>query len=189
MTENTSRGYTYPVLTDANSFPAQIQDMAQDIDADMQGLVNRIASGYNLPACSVQASGVNQAIAANTDVTATYDTELYDNAGMFNVGVSATNVNITVAGLYVAVGRSTFATSATAPSGRSIRLVSSGTLGVLARKSIRGNDGLAATTTVHICSLFWAAAGTTVTMVQRQNTAAAINSVFRQLQVAKMGDL
>lgn len=189
MPENTSRGYTYPVYTDANSFPAQIQDLATDIDSDMQSLVNRIAVGYNFPACSVQASGVNQAIANNTDVTATYDTELYDNAAMFTVGVSASNVNIVSTGLYLAIGRATFATSAAAPSGRSIRLVSSGVLGVLARKSIRGNDGLAATTTVHIASLFHAVSGTTVTMVQRQNTGGAINTVFRQLQVAKLGDL
>lgn len=189
MPENTSRGYTYPVFTDLNGFPAQIQDLATDIDGDMQSLVNRIASGYNFPAVSVQASGVNQSVANNTDVTASYDTELYDNAGMFNAGVSATNVNIVATGLYVAIGRSTFANSAASPSGRSIRLVSSGVTGVIARKSINGNSGLAATTTVHIVALFHAVSGTTVTMVQRQNTGAAINSVFRQLQVAKMGDL
>lgn len=189
MPENTTRGYSYPVFTDLNSFPAQIQDLATDIDTDMQSLVNRITAGYNFPACSVQASGVNQAIANNTDVTATYDTELYDNAAMFTVGVSATNINIVATGLYLAIGRSTFATSAAAPTGRSIRLVSSGVTGVIARKAIRGNDGLAATTTVHIVALFHAVSGTTVTMVQRQNTGAAINSVFRQLQVAKMGDL
>jgi hypothetical protein len=38
-------------------------------------------------------------------------------------------------------------------------------------------------------TLFWAPSGTFVTLVQRQNTGAAINTVFRQLQVAKMGDL
>lgn len=189
MPENTSRGYTYPVHTDANSFPAQIQDLATDIDTDMQSLVNRVAVGYNFPACSVQASGVNQSVPNNTDTTATYDTELYDNAAMFTVGVSASIINITATGLYVAIGRSTFANSAASPSGRSIRLVSSGALGVIARKSIGGNNGLAATTTVHIVSLFHAVAGTTLTMVQRQNTGAAVNSVFRQLQVAKMGDL
>lgn len=189
MPENTTRGYTYPLYTDANSFPAQIQDLAQDIDADMEALDLRIAAGYNMPACSVQASGVNQAIANNTDVTATYDTELYDNDSMFTVGVSASIVNITETGLYVAMGRATFATSAAGATGRSLRLVSSGVLGVLARKSIRGNEGLPATTTVHIVSLFHAVSGTTLTLVQRQNSGAAINTSFRQLQVAKLGDL
>lgn len=189
MPENTTRGYTYPVFTDLNSFPAQIQDMATDIDADMQLMSDRITAGYNFPACSVQASGVNQSVPNNTDTTATYDTELYDNDNMVNLGVSNTTINITDTGLYVAVGRVTFASSAAGATGRSIRLVSSGALGVLARKAIGGNNGLAATTTVHIVSLFHAAAGTTLTMVQRQNTGAALNSVFRQLQVAKMGDL
>jgi hypothetical protein len=188
MSQNTSRGYTYPTYGDANSFPAQIQDMATDMDTDMDSLFDRVTAGYNFAACSVQASGVNQSIANNTDVTATYDTELYDNAAMFTVGTSATNVNLTASGLYVAIGRATFASSAAGATGRQIHLVHS-TLGVLARKSIDGNEGLAATTTVHLMTLFWAPSGTFVTLVQRQNTGAAINSVFRQLQVAKMGDL
>lgn len=189
MPENTSRGYTYPVHTDLNSFPAQIQDLATDIDTDMTTLATRITNGYNMPACSVQSSGINQAIANNTDVTATYATELYDNAGMFDAGVSTTNINIVSTGLYVAIGRATFDANAAGATGRSIRLVSSGALGVLARKSIRGNEGLAATTTVHIVSLFHAVSGTTVTMIQRQNTGVTINTSFRQLQVAKLGEL
>lgn len=189
MPENTSRGYTYPIFTDANSFPAQIQDLATDIDTDMQTVFNRIVAGYNFAACSLQASGVNQSVANNTDVTATYDTELYDNAAMANLGVSNTTINITATGLYLAIGRASFATSAVGATGREIRIVSSGALGTIARKSIDGNEGLPATTTVHLCNLFHAAAGTTVTMVQRQNTGAALNTTHRQLQVAKMGDL
>lgn len=189
MPQNTPRGYSYPLYTDANSFPAQIQDLATDIDTDVQALFNRITAGYNMPACSVQASGVNQAIATGTDVTATYDTELYDNAGMFTVGVSASNINIVSTGIYLGIGRATFATSAAGATGRQISLVSSGALGVVARKSIDGNEGLPATTTVHIASLFYAASGTTFTMVQRQNTGASINTVFRQLQCARIGDI
>lgn len=189
MPENTSRGYTYPIYTDANSFPAQIQDLAQDIDGDVEALENRIIAGYNRPACVVSASGVNQSVANNTDVTATYAVEDYDNAAMFTIGVSASIVNIPVAGLYLAIGRCSFTTSAAGATGREIRLVSSGVLGTFVRKSIRGNEGLAATTTVHTKSLFWTAGGTTLTMVMRQNTGAALNSTHRQLMVAKMGDL
>lgn len=189
MTENTSRGYTYPVFTDANSFPAQIQDLATDIDADVQTVFNRIVSGYNFAACSVQASGVNQSVANNTDVTATYDTELYDNAAMANLGVSNTTINITATGLYLVIGRATFTNSAAGATGREIRLVSSGTPGTFARKSIDGNEGLPNTTTVHLCNLVHLASGTTLTMVQRQNTGAALNTTHRQLQAAKMGDL
>lgn len=188
MPQNTTRGYTYPTFGDANSFPAQIQDMATDIDTDMDSLYDRVTAGYNFAACSVQASGVNQAVANNTDVTATYDTELYDNAAMFTVGTSNTNVNLTATGVYVAIARATFEANAAGATGRQISIVHS-TLGVLARKSIRGNEGLAATTTVHLMTIFQASAGTFVTMVQRQNTGVAINTVFRQLQLAKMGDL
>lgn len=189
MPQNTPRGYTYPLYGDANSFPAQIQDMATDIDADMQALINRITAGYNFASASVQASGVNQSIANNTDVTATYDTELYDNAAMANLGVSNTILSITQTGVYLCIARATFASSAAAATGREIRLVSSGIGGTIARKSIDGNEGLAATTTVHLVNIAHLAAGTTLSMVQRQNTGAAINSVFRQLQAAKLGGL
>lgn len=189
MPENTSRGYTYPVFTDANDFPAQIQDMATDIDTDVQAVFNRIAAGYNFAACSLQASGVNQSVANNTDVTATYDTELYDNAAMANLGVSNTTINITATGLYLVVGRATFTNSAAGATGREIRLVSSGPGGTIARKSIDGNEGLPNTTTVHIVNLVQLASGTTMTMIMRQNTGAALNTSHRQLQVAKMGDL
>lgn len=189
MPENTSRGYTYPVYTDANSFPAQIQDMATDIDSDVQAVFNRIVNGYNFAACSVQASGVNQSVANNTDVTATYDTELYDNAAMFDLGVSTSIVNITATGLYLVIGRATFTNSAAGATGREIRLVNSGMPGTFARKSIDGNEGLPNTTTVALANLVHLTSGTTVTMVQRQNTGVALNTTHRQLQVAKMGDL
>lgn len=189
MPENTSRGYTYPLLSDVNSFPAQIQDLATDIDADVQAVFNRIVAGYNFAACSVQASGVNQSIANNTDVTATYDTELYDNAAMFTVGVSASNINITVTGLYLVIGRANFANSAAGATGREIRLVNSGVPGIFARKSIDGNEGLPNTTSIQLANLVHLTSGTTLTMTQRQNTGAAINTTIRQLMVAKMGDL
>lgn len=188
MPQNTSRGYTYPLYTDASDFPSQIQDLAQDIDADVQTLVNRINVAYQGAGCAVRASGVNQAIAANTDVTATYAEELYDNASMFDLGTSTSIVNITKTGLYLATGRVTFLSNGNATIGaRQISFVSSGSLGTVGRKSVQGHTSVS--TAVQLTILFWALAGTTFTMVQRQNSGASLNSSTRQLQVSWLGNL
>lgn len=188
MPQNTPRGYTYPLYTDANSFPAQIQDMATDIDTDMDSLWDRVVLAYNQPACRVRASGINQAVAANTDVTATYAEEVYDNAGMFNIGVSTSIVNIVSTGLYIASARVSFLSNGNATvGGRQISIVSSGSLGIVGRRSHDGAQNIA--TAVAMTVAFWAASGTTLTIVQRQNSGASVNTSTRQLMVARVGTL
>lgn len=188
MPANTPRGYTYPLYTDLMDPAAQLQELATDIDTDMDSLWDRVTSAYNQPACRVRASGVNQAIAVNTDVTATYDTELYDNAGMVDLGVSTTNINIVSTGLYLACGRVSFAPNGNATiNARQVALVSSGSLGTVGRRCLEGE--LTQTTPVSLSVLFWAASGTTLTMVQRQNSGASLNSSTRQIMVARVGTL
>lgn len=188
MPQNTSRGYTFPLYTDPMDPAAQIQELATDIDTDMDALWDRVVAGYNQPACRVRAAGVNQSIPVNTDVTATYDTELYDNAGMVNLGVSNSIINIVSTGLYIACGRVSFALNGNATiNGRQISLVSSGSLGTVGRRCHQGHASQ--TTPVAMTILFWAASGTTLTMVQRQNSGAALNSSTRQLMVARLGTL
>lgn len=188
MPENTPRGYTYPVYTDPSDFPAQIQELATDIDTDMDQLWDRVIAGYNQPAARVNASGVNQTVAANTDVTATYDTESYDNANMVNLGVSNTTINIVSTGLYLAAARATFASNGNATiNARQISIVSSGTLGTVVRRSVQGFQTVA--TAVNCSMLFYAMSGTTLTMVQRQNSGASLNTSTRTLMVARMAAL
>jgi len=186
--QNTPRGYTYPLYTDPMNPAGDIQELATDIDTDMDTLWDRVVAGYNQPACRIRASLVNQAIAVSTDVTATYDTELYDNASMVNLGVSNTNVNIVSTGLYLAAGRVTFASNGNATiNARQVSIVSSGSLGIVGRRAVQGNQNVA--TAVSFMVAFWAASGTTVTMVQRQNSGASLNSSTRQLMVARVGTL
>lgn len=188
MPQNTPRGYTYPLYTDVNNFPAQIQDLATDIDTDIDALWDRVVAGYNQPACRVRSTGINQAIAANTDVTATYAEELYDNANMVDLGVSNTTINIVQTGLYIATGRVTFLSNGNATiNARQVSLVSSGSLGIVGRRSVQGDQNVA--TAVSLTIAFWAAGGTTFTMVQRQNSGASLNSSTRQLMVARVGTL
>lgn len=188
MPANTTRGYTYPLYTDQADFPAQLQDLATDVDTDMDALFDRLTAGYNMAACYVRASGVNQAIAVSTDVTATYDTELYDNQGMVNLGVSNTTINFVQTGIYLASGRATFLSNGNATiNGRQISLVTTGSLGTVARKSFEGAQNTASIVTCQ--ALFFASSGDTMTMVQRQNSGASLNSSTRSLMVARMGAL
>jgi hypothetical protein len=188
MPLNTSRGYTYPVYTDAANFPAQIQDLAQDIDTDMDSLFDRVTAGYNMAAVHLNASLVNQAVPANTDTAATFTTELYDNTGMANLGVSTTTVTFTQTGLYLATCRATFLSNGNVTvNARQISLNTTGSLGIVGRKSVRGH--LSVATAVQLTVLFFASAGDTCQMIQRQNSGASVNTSTRTLQIARMGAL
>lgn len=187
MPQNTSRGYTYPLYGDPVNFPAQIQDLATDIDTDMDLLWDRVTSGYNQAACRARGTAA-QAIAANTDVAANYAEEMYDNAGMINLGTSTTTISVTQTGLYIASARVNFNSNGNATvNARQIALVSSGTLGTVGRKSFQGHQSVL--TAITMVVLFWAASGTTLQMIMRQNSGASLNAGTRSLMVARMGGL
>jgi hypothetical protein len=176
------------LYTDPADPAAQIQELATDIDTDMDALWDRMIAGYNQPACRVRSSGINQAIAVSTDVTATYAEELYDNQGMVNLGVSNTNINIVETGLYLATARVTFLSNGNATiNARQVTISTTGSLGIVGRRAVEGEQNNA--TAVQISSLFWIASGGVVTVVQRQNSGASVNSSTRTLMVARMGGL
>lgn len=185
MPQNTSRGYTYPLYTDGTDFPAQIQELATDIDTDMDQLFDRVIAGNIQAACSIE-STVVQAVANNTDVTATWATETYDNDAMVNLGVSNTTVNLNDSGIYIASVRVTMNTNGNGE-GRQVSIVTTGTLGTVGRKSIQGETG--AGVAVNLTSLFYSAGGTTLTVVMRQNSGLSLNALSRKLQVAKVSTL
>jgi hypothetical protein len=184
MPGTTPRGYPYPTYGDATAFATQIQSLATAIDTDIDSLWDRVAAGGNQPACVVESVGVNQSVANNTDVTATYATEVYDNASMFTIGTSTTNVNIVSTGIYVAMARVSWAAAAAA-GGRQIS-VNSSTTGVVARRTISVQTVAASMSMVHV---FFATSGSVITMVQRQNSGGAINSDTRRLAVARLGGI
>lgn len=188
MPQDTSRGYTYPLYTDVNDFPAQIQELAEDIDLDMQSLFDRVVAGNNQPACSVQSSLINQAVAVNTDVNATFVTELYDNDNMVNLGVSNTTITLTETGVYLATARVTFLSNGNATiNSRQIAMITNGPNLTVGRKSLQGDQNVA--TAVHMTCLFAADSGNTLVLAQRQNSGASLNTSTRQLQVAKVANL
>jgi hypothetical protein len=187
MPQNTSRGYTYPTYGDAGNFPAQIQDLATDIDTDMDSLFDRLVSGYNMAAARVRSTGINQAVATATDVNATYTEEIYDNTGMVNLGTSNTTLTFTQTGLYIASARVSFAGNGGGPGARQIRIVTNGSLGTVARKSMLG-DAVQSTILATSC-LFFASAGNTILLTMRHDAGVTIQSTTRTLMVARMGAL
>ena len=98
MPQNTPRGYTYPLYTDPRDFPAQIQDLATDIDTDVAAQLALQTNHLDEPSARVSANAA-LAIASNTDVTLTWATEEYDNAGLFVIG-SPTIFTVNELGLY-----------------------------------------------------------------------------------------
>lgn len=101
MPANTPRGYTYPLYTDANNFPAQIQDFATDVDTDVQAQVALANTALvNPPSARVSATA-NQSIAVNTQTLATFATEDYDNGAMANLGVNNERLTLVTTGVYL----------------------------------------------------------------------------------------
>jgi hypothetical protein len=190
MTANTPRGYTYPLYTDPHDFPTQIQDFATDVDTDVQAQVNLETNMLNQP--SARASGsAAQAIASNTDVTVTYATEEYDNAGLFTL-VSPTIMTFSELGIYWIEGGAEWSSNADSTlSGCSLRLVSS-VFGVRANHSPRrGTDSTPDTigayvnvSTLHEITVV----GETISMVARHNLPVASQLTNRHLTATKISE-
>jgi hypothetical protein len=102
MPATTPRGYEYPLYGDTQNTPAQIQALAEDIDADVQGLYNAENAARTAPTALI--SQLTDSIPNGVMTTITFDDELYDNAGMVNLGADATAISITSAGLYLVSG-------------------------------------------------------------------------------------
>lgn len=191
MSLNTPRGYTYPVYGGLTDFPAQIQDMAQDIDADMQSLFSRVTAMYNQPAARADGSAV-QAVANNTNVTAVYDTETYDNSTIINLGSSTTQLTIPTTGIYVAVGSAVWVNNGNPGSGAcQISIVSSTGPTTVGARAISADFpvGTAQPTLSNVTAIFSAVAASTVNMMLRQSTGASMNTSSRQLVLAKISVL
>lgn len=100
MPANTPRGYTYPLYTDPADPAPQIQDFAQDVDADVAAQVASITAALNRPSVKVS-STTNQVFVPNVAQFVTWATENYDNAAMANLGVNNDRISFTSAGKYL----------------------------------------------------------------------------------------
>lgn len=187
MPANTPRGYTYPLYSDPANPPAQIQDFAQDVDTDVQNQVNRIAGALNRPSAECRATA-NQAIAANTNVFATFTTEEYDNAAMINLGVNNDRITFTSTGVYLIHAEANFAPNGNATvGGREGIIVPNLLSGTDARQSLRGH--ITFDTELCVQLLYQVqTVGDFVRFQVRQSSGAALNISARSFSATKVAD-
>lgn len=179
MSLNTpNRGYTYPDYADLAAFPNQEQTFAQQVDLDIEALENAIIAGKNQPSLRVMNS-VAQSIPNTTDTPITFNTEQYDNAGMFPG--SGTTVTFTSSGAYIMAFRGTFATSDAGY--RLARGIVNGTTTLVGRSSNSGGTGPVAITFV---GMFGFTAGNTFTVNVQQTSGAALNITSSTLSIVKV---
>jgi hypothetical protein len=171
MTMNTPRGYTYPCYTDPTNFPAQIQDLATDIDGDVQGIITNIADARNTPpSAKAQTTGVATAIGAGLFVPLTFATQIYDNAAMFTP--PSTVITAPVEGLYLISYFTTFG----AGSNVGVRAVQIGVGGFVRSIQTRRRAGTSAQITVTGSCLSFIAGGASVTAFAGSSVATTATS-------------
>lgn len=184
MPQNTPRGYTYPLYGDPANFPAQIQDFAQDVDADVAFLVTSTTAALNRPSARVSASA-DQLVNPNVDVFCTFAVEEYDNAAMANLGVNNDRLTFTQTGIYLLTGDVEFGNNANpAVGGRKIVLHTS-TSNEIAFDTRRGAS--TKNTMNNVTFLYQATAvGSFVRLRVTQSSAAALNITFRSLSATRV---
>lgn len=190
MPQNTARGYSYPLYTDAHDFPTQLQDLATDIDTDVAAQLALQTNMLDQPSARVSASAP-QALAASTDVTLTWAVEEYDNAGLFVIG-SPTLFTVNELGLYWIHAYADFSSNAdSTTAGCSLRIVSSAFGNRAAHGPRRGinstPDSLSCqvnVSTLHEITVV----GETITVVARQSLPGASQVTNRAFSITKISE-
>ena len=190
MPANTPRGYSYPLYTDTmNGFSAAMQDLATDVDTDMQTLVNQVNAAQNRPSVRVTATA-NQSIPQNVDTLATFATEAYDNNNMADLATDATRIQLQQAGIYMITARVTFASASPAAFVTMVRLNSSG--GLIANPGIMSISGSSTRTTEMTLEQLHIVTTTipdNITLTVRHSFTANINISARSLCATKVSAL
>jgi len=95
-------GITYPCATDVID-AAAFQTFANDVDSAI-ATVNAVSTdALNRPAARIINFGM-QALVNGASTAAIYDTEVFDNDGMANLGVSNDRLTVQTAGTYLVMG-------------------------------------------------------------------------------------
>ncbi|HEX6518287.1 MAG TPA: hypothetical protein VF049_22190 [Nocardioidaceae bacterium] len=161
MPQNTPRGYTYPLYSDPTNLPAQLQELATDVDADVEALDTTITATLNAPSARVESQAPALGplpVGANT--TLTYTDEIYDNAGMVNLGANNSVITINTPGIYVLTGYIRINANASAAGGVLLRFGSTGALvpePALASKRVNAST----VTRISLTTLHYAPPGST----------------------------
>ncbi|MEU7010356.1 hypothetical protein [Streptomyces sp. NPDC046332] len=183
MPEDTPRGYTYPEYTDTQNFPAAIQELATDIDADVQDLYDDVDHARYAPTAAVSFAGPTP-LANGVTTDWAFTSEDYDNAGMVNLGVDPTDVSITEDGVYWITGWAEFAAAGVTTGSVGVFIMTTGALLNLVTVT-RAPDNDKRTEVSATCIAF-CATGEDITLALRQTTGAPLNIQFAKLTVTKV---
>lgn len=176
MPQDTPRGYTYPCFSDPVDFPAQLQELAEDVDADIQSIVDNIDDALDTPPSLRITGSVGIVIPANTLQIATFDTEVYDNNGMFPGAGNTVTVNIE--GLYMISALATFDTLT------GVRRVDIRVSGSVRATNIRQRSGATTAISVGTETMTYVAAGQTVQVGLNSSVGSTVTT--RQLTMTRM---
>lgn len=182
MPLDTPGGYTYPEYSDTQNFPAQIQDLAEDIDADVQDLYDDVNNALNAPTAAVEFSGLF-VLASGVTTPLPFDSQQYDNAAMWAPG-TPTEVTIVQTGIYMITGWAQFNANGVATNSVGVFIMSNGALVNLVTVT-RAPDNDKSTEISATCIVFLTA-GDDVTLNLRQTTGAPMDVVFAQMTVTKV---
>lgn len=188
MPASTPRGYTYPLYTDPQDFPADIQTLAADIDSDVQGLSDQITNANNRFTAHVR-SGATQSIAVSTDVQATFATEEYDNHAM---GALPNGINIPAGsdGIYLLTARVTFDAGPAATYFTRVWLTSSaGFIAMPVRSNKETTNGRASVHNVMALHFTDGTVQDDIRVMVRHGAGVAVNISARDLWVSKVSNL
>ncbi|WP_326811618.1 hypothetical protein [Streptomyces scopuliridis] len=128
MPQNTSRGYPYPLYTEPQNPPGDLQALATAVNTDVAVLDAARLAALDEPTVRV-GSSTTQNVNGSTVTPLTWSAASYDNAGMWSSG-SPTVITFTVTGIYLLSARLEVAVSGTATEvGTYTQMVTSGAFG------------------------------------------------------------
>ncbi|MCL7377492.1 hypothetical protein [Streptomyces sp. 35G-GA-8] len=128
MPQNTSRGYPYPLYTDPQNPPADLQALATAVNNDVAVLDAARLAALDEPTVRV-GSSTAQSVNGSTVTPLTWSAASYDNAGMWNAA-TPTVITFTATGIYLLSTRLEVAVSGTATEvGTYTQMVTSGAFG------------------------------------------------------------
>ncbi|MFJ2675140.1 hypothetical protein [Streptomyces sp. NPDC087525] len=128
MPQNTSRGYPYPLYTDPQNPPGDLQALATAVNNDVAVLDAARLAALDEPTVRV-GSSTAQSVNGSTVTPLTWSAASYDNAGMWSAA-TPTVITFTVTGIYLLSTRLEVAVSGTATEvGTYTQMVTSGAFG------------------------------------------------------------
>ncbi|RYJ26489.1 hypothetical protein CU044_3782 [Streptomyces sp. L-9-10] len=129
MPQTTSRGYPYPLYTDPQNPPGDLQALATAVNNDVGVLDAARLAALDEPTCRLTAQSAPISVPGSTTTTLTWQSAPYDNAGMWNPA-TPTFLTFTVTGIYLLSTRLEVAVSGTATEvGTYTQMVTSGAFG------------------------------------------------------------